>query len=393
MKKASILNVVLALALVAVCAAMGMQCTGKGQTAQNSAIDNIMTRYSVRSYQERPVEQATIDTLLRAAMAAPSAVNKQPWHFVVVNAKQVLAKIAELTPNAGSAAKAPLAIVVCADMEKTLEGEAKEFWVQDVSAATENLLLAAHAAGLGGVWTGLWPDRERSAKIGELMQLPENYVAFCTVVLGYPEGEPQVKDKWNEANVSYNTFGSKAATTDAATAPVEEKKELKEFDITREFRENPFNYFMKNGGLLLAAGDKTSSNAMTIGWGGLGRLWQKTVATVYVAQGRYTHDFMEKTKYFTIMEFRDPKIAQYMGSHSGRDGDKAEALGLHKAFTENGAPYYEEADVVIECRLMSKTQFSPSAFTDDVPRQFYDGFEAGYHSEYIGEVVKALRKQ
>jgi len=392
MKKASILNVVLALAVVMLCAMMGMQCTGNKQGEQSTAIDNIMTRYSVRSYQERPVEQATIDTLLRAGMAAPSAVNKQPWHFVVVTDKQQLAKIAELTPNAGSAAKAPLAIVVCADMNKTLEGEAKEFWVQDVSAATENILLAAHAVGLGAVWTGLWPDRERSGKIGELMQLPENFVAFCTIVVGYPDGEPQVKDKWNEDNVSYNTFGSKSNATATAAAPVEEKKTLKEFDVSREFRENPFNYFMKNHGLILAAGDKTASNAMTIGWGGLGRLWQKTVATVYVAEGRHTHSFMEKTKYFTIMEFKDPKIAEYMGSHSGRDGDKAEALGLHKAYTENGAPYYEEADVVIECRLMYKAPFAPSGFTDDVPRKFYDGFDAGLHSEYIGEVVKAMRR-
>jgi len=168
--------------------------------------------------------------------------------------------------------------------------------------------------------------------------------------------------------------------------------EFKEFDINQDFDENAFNYFMKNGGLILAAGDKEKHNAMTIGWGGLGQLWRKKVVTVYVAKGRYTHQFMENTKYFTVMEFKDRNVAKYMGSHSGRDEDKAAALGLHTAYTENGTPYYEEADVVIECRLMYKDEFNPSNFTDDVPREFYKDFSPGFHSLYIGEVVSAMKK-
>jgi len=394
MKLSNILNLVLAAALVFVCARMALAGDkNDNNTMNNAVINNIMTRASVRSYTQQPVEDEKVEALLRAGMAAPTAVNKQPWHFIVVNDKATLGKIAELTPNAGMAAQAPLAIVVCGDMTKTLDGVARDFWVQDASAATENILLAAHGMGLGGVWTGLYPDLERSKKIAGLLQTPDNIVPMCTLVIGYPDGEVQPKDKWNAANVSYNTFGGKNGDAPAATVEDETPKTFKEFDVTKDFRENGFNYFMKNHGLLLAAGDKSSSNAMTIGWGGIGKLWQKNVVTVYVAKGRYTHEFMERTKYFTVMEFKDPEVGKYMGSHSGRDGDKAEALGLHTAYTENGTPYYEEADVVIECRLMYKDAFSPEGFTDDVPRQFYNGFEAGLHSEYIGEVVKAMKKQ
>jgi len=394
MKLSNILNLVLAAALVFVCARMALAGNkNDNNTMNNAVINNIMTRASVRSYTQQPVEDEKVEALLRAGMAAPTAVNKQPWHFIVVNDKATLGKIAELTPNAGMAAQAPLAIVVCGDMTKTLDGVARDFWVQDASAATENILLAAHGMGLGGVWTGLYPDLERSKKIAGLLQTPDNIVPMCTLVIGYPDGEVQPKDKWNAANVSYNTFGGKNGDAPAATVEDETPKTFKEFDVTKDFRENGFNYFMKNHGLLLAAGDKSSSNAMTIGWGGIGKLWQKNVVTVYVAKGRYTHEFMERTKYFTVMEFKDPEVGKYMGSHSGRDGDKAEALGLHTAYTENGTPYYEEADVVIECRLMYKDAFSPEGFTDDVPRQFYNGFEAGLHSEYIGEVVKAMKKQ
>jgi len=394
MKLSNILNLVLAAALVFACVRMAMANNkNDNKSMENAVINNIMTRTSVRSYTDKPVEEEKIETLLRAGMAAPSAVNKQPWHFIVVNDKAVLNQIASLTPNAGMAASAPLAIVVCGNMEKTLDGQARDFWVQDVSAATENILLAAHGLGLGAVWTGTYPDLERCKKIAGLMNLPETMVPLCTIVVGYPDGEAQPKDKWNESNISYNTFGGKNGKAVAVESDGESTKTFKEFDITHDFRENGFTYFMKNHGLILAAGDKASNNAMTIGWGAIGKLWQKNVVTVYVAKGRYTHEFMERTKYFTVMEFKDPKVGEYMGSHSGRDGDKAEALGLHTAYTENGTPYYEEADVVIECRLMYKDAFSPDGFTDDVPRKFYDGFKAGLHSQYIGEVVKAMKKQ
>jgi len=151
-------------------------------------------------------------------------------------------------------------------------------------------------------------------------------------------------------------------------------------------------FFNKDGGLLLAAGDKDKSNAMTIAWGAVGTLWQKPAMTVYVAEGRYTYEFMEKSGYFTVMQFKDRDVLKYMGTNSGRDGDKAAHLGLHTLYTKNGTPYYQEADLVVECRLMYKAPFDPASFTDEVPKNFYDGFKAGVHHMYIGEIVDTIKK-
>lgn len=176
-----------------------------------SVIDCIMTRTSVRSYQkDRSVENEKIEVLLRAGMAAPSAVNKQPWHFIVVTEREVLDKLAEANPNAGMLRKAPLAIVPCGDMDKALEGDARAYWIQDVSAATENILLAAHDLGLGAVWTGTYPSAERVSAISQVLALPENVIPLCTIVIGYPEGNQTPKNKWNSANVSWQQYGQSA---------------------------------------------------------------------------------------------------------------------------------------------------------------------------------------
>lgn len=171
---------------------------------------------------------------------------------------------------------------------------------------------------------------------------------------------------------------------------------FKPFDFTEEFKGNPFSFFMGDTGhgTLLCAGDKSGANAMTIGWGALGTLWGKSIATVYVRGDRYTHKFLEKCPYFTIMKFADAKVLDYMGTHSGKDGDKAAALGLHIAYTEHGAPYYKEATEVIECRIMFARPFSKEGFRDAVPRDFYaDPSTEGYvHTEFIGEVVGAMKK-
>ena len=167
---------------------------------------------------------------------------------------------------------------------------------------------------------------------------------------------------------------------------------FKAIAVAQEFAENGFNWFRH--ALLLAAGDNKQSNAMTIGWGGIGTLWRKTAVTVYVAEKRYTKQFMDGAQYFTVMAFNDRKeeILEYMGTKSGRDGDKAKALNLHTAYTDNGTPYYVEADMVIECRIMYAAPFDPKYFKDDVPRQMYSNFPAGLHTEYIGEVVSAWKR-
>ncbi|NLV53456.1 MAG: flavin reductase family protein [Bacteroidales bacterium] len=167
---------------------------------------------------------------------------------------------------------------------------------------------------------------------------------------------------------------------------------FKVMDVQRDFAENGFSYF--TGAPILAAGDSVRNNAMTIGWGAIGNVWgmQRPTMTVYVAPKRYTHEVMEQSKYFTVMDFADPEIARYLGSKSGRDGDKAKALGLHVAYTKNGTPYYKEATSVIECEIMYAEDMKESGFRNDVPKRLYMNFSAGIHTMYIGEVVGAWRK-
>ena len=209
--KSKLLIAVLAIALLAVSIQLiNAQNSGQQQPADNSgAYQTILSRTSVRAYTDQKVEKDKIEKLLRAAMAAPTAVNKQPWHFVVIEDKHVLEQIAEEIPTAKMAARAPLAITVCGDMEKALDGEGQDFWIQDASAATENLLLAAHAMGLGAVWTSVYPIKDKVDATRALLKLPETIVPLGTIVIGYPKETPQPKDKWKPENVSYNTFGGK----------------------------------------------------------------------------------------------------------------------------------------------------------------------------------------
>ena len=175
-------------------------------------------------------------------------------------------------------------------------------------------------------------------------------------------------------------------------AVAQEENGFKKFNVKEDFTENGFQWF--HDAELLAAGDKEKSNAMTIGWGGIGTLWGRTALTVYVAEKRYTKEFLDKAEYFTVMAFdvKDSKVLNYMGYNSGRDGDKAQALGLHTDFTANGAPYYTEATMVIECKIMYAAPFDPQYFKSDAPKMMYANFPAGIHSMYIGEVVNAWKK-
>lgn len=203
---------VMALSLIVAAFMTGCNCnnpdsnTSVDNEVKDNAIETIMTRTSIRSFTDRAVSADTVEMLLRAGMAAPTAVNLQPWHFVVVNDR---AKIDELGGNGRQSQmwhESPLVIVVCGNMEKAMEGAGQAFWVQDCSAATENILLAAHALGLGAVWTGCYPIEERVANISQVLGLPEHIVPLCAIVMGFPNESPQPKDKWKPENVSYNGF-------------------------------------------------------------------------------------------------------------------------------------------------------------------------------------------
>lgn len=176
--------------------------------AGKAAIENIMTRTSIRKYKDQPVEQEKIDIMLKAAMAAPTAVNLQPWHFIVITDKETIGKLAGQQPT-----NAPLMIALCGDMDKTTMPDSSDklpdFWVEDVSAATENLLLAAHAQGLGAVWTAAYPAMDRAEEIAKVLECPKNIVPVAVVRVGYPDESPKPKDKFKEENISYNKFGGK----------------------------------------------------------------------------------------------------------------------------------------------------------------------------------------
>lgn len=203
MKK--VLNIIAAGALTVA----GASCSNSDSCKEegNPTYDAIMTRTSVRSYSDKAVSPEQVDSLLHAAMAAPTAVNKQPWSLLVVNERAALDSLASTSPNMKMAQKAQLAIVVCGDMDNAIEGDGRDFWVQDVSAATENLLLAAHSMGLGAVWCGVYPIQERVEAISKLFNMPANIVPLSCVCIGYPEGENTPKDKWKPEKVHYNTWG------------------------------------------------------------------------------------------------------------------------------------------------------------------------------------------
>lgn len=170
-------------------------------------IFNIITnRTSVRNFLDQRIEPEKIEMLLHAGMAAPSACNKQPWHLAVIDDRKLLDQIPRFSPYASMVKEAPLAIVVCGDMHKTLNGIEQEFWIQDCAAVTENILLMAHALDLGAVWTALYPLEDRYKGMQKLLGLPSNLIPLNTIIIGYPKSHPAPKGKWNEANISFNGY-------------------------------------------------------------------------------------------------------------------------------------------------------------------------------------------
>ena len=212
MKASSLLSLILAVALVIVCGRMAFSgkssADDKAQadTAVNVALDNIMTRASVRSYTAQEVPDSLVTLLLKAGMAAPSAKDMRPWRFVAVTDKDQLTALSKANPYAAPVAKAPLVIVVCGDMRKAGEGKSQEYWIQDTSAASENILLAAQSMGLGAVWTGVWPIQERCKALAEILDAPDYIVPLNLIVVGYPARPQKPKDKYTVDNVSYNSY-------------------------------------------------------------------------------------------------------------------------------------------------------------------------------------------
>lgn len=137
-------------------------------------------------------------------MCAPSGVNRQPWEFVLVDDPDLLKALADALPYAKMTAKAPMAIVVCGNSNRFLEGDDATLWVQDLGAVSENILLAAHALGLGGVWTCLYPHPDRMEPVSRLLEMPDGIIPFSLIPIGYPASDHTPMDKWHAERIHHN---------------------------------------------------------------------------------------------------------------------------------------------------------------------------------------------
>jgi len=167
------------------------------------ALEAIFTRRSVRNFRPDQVSEEDLKDLLKAGMQAPSAGNEQPWHFIVIDDPDMLHAIPKFHPFSKMLYEAPLAILVCSDC--SLEAKPKS-WVLDCSAATQNILLAAHAMGLGAVWLGIYPDSERELGMKSLLALPEDIRPVALVAVGHPATQPEPVDRFDENRVHYNKW-------------------------------------------------------------------------------------------------------------------------------------------------------------------------------------------
>jgi nitroreductase len=163
----------------------------------------IFNRRSIRKYTKQEISEEIIEKLLRAGMAAPSAANEQPWHFVVIKDKDILYAIPKFHPYAQMLREADCAIVVCGDL--VLESN-KGFWVQDCSAATENILIEATDLGLGSVWLGVYPDKDRVKPVQTLLGLPETVIPLSIIALGYPTDSKTPTDRFNPKRIHQNKW-------------------------------------------------------------------------------------------------------------------------------------------------------------------------------------------
>lgn len=156
----------------------------------------LLKRRSCRKFLDKKVNNEDIDYLLHAAMSGPSAMNKTPWEFYVIKDETKLKEIKKASLFTGY--DAPLAIVVGCDLKRALPLKLKEFWIQDCSAATENILLAATDLGLGSVWCGIYPQEKPVTNLRRILNLKENIVPLNIIYIGYPLNENEPRDQYNE---------------------------------------------------------------------------------------------------------------------------------------------------------------------------------------------------
>ncbi len=205
MKPTSCIILGLTITLAAVTARYFLTTTPQADTTDNDALECIMTRTSVREYADKQVPDSVIEKILRAGMAAPTAANKQPWHFVVIKNQAIKDSIVSDFKYAKMVGNSAFDIVVCGNMSSTMDSDTPTAgnWVLDCSAASENMLLAAHAQGVGAVWCGVYPEADRIEILSRILALPDTLVPLNIISFGYPKAATSPKDKWDETKISY----------------------------------------------------------------------------------------------------------------------------------------------------------------------------------------------
>ncbi|NLZ80392.1 MAG: nitroreductase family protein [Clostridiales bacterium] len=164
----------------------------------------IFSRRSIRKYQDKPIEDELIQKLLRAAMYAPSAGNEKPWQFIVIKDRDKLNEITTFHPYTQMLKEAPLAILVCADVSNLKYNGV--FWVQDIAACTQNILLEGKHLGLGTCWCGVYPSEDKETKLREMFNIPENFIPTSLIAVGYPAEEREVRERYNPDRVHYEKW-------------------------------------------------------------------------------------------------------------------------------------------------------------------------------------------
>ena len=161
----------------------------------------LLKRRSVRKFTEESISDEMIEELLHAAMSGPSACNKKPWDFYVITNPQKLEelKVSSMFTKMSS----PLAVVVCGDLSRALPLKMAEYWIQDCSAATENILLRATDLGLGAVWCGIYPQKKAIEKVRKILEIPKSQIPLNLIFIGHPAEEPEARDQYEEKRVHY----------------------------------------------------------------------------------------------------------------------------------------------------------------------------------------------
>lgn len=190
----------LLITIVALIISVNISCS-----QENEVIKTIKNRKSVRHFSGESVSKEDLKKILESAMCAPTAVNKQPWSFVVITDRKILDALADSLPYAKMLTKAGAAIIICAIPEKAYEGST-DFAIIDCSLAGENILLTVESLGLGAVWTAAYPDAKRMNAVRTVLGIPQSIIPLNVIPIGVPTGEDKPKDKFDEKNIHWEKW-------------------------------------------------------------------------------------------------------------------------------------------------------------------------------------------